>query len=42
MHYSDTYLLADETLKNVFELRLILEMVIINLLFDRKIEKEFS
>lgn len=36
----DTHLLSDETLKDIFELRLILEMGMIDLLFARKTEKD--
>lgn len=36
----DTHLLGDETLKDIFELRLILEMGMVDLLFARKTEKD--
>lgn len=38
----DSKLLSDESLKHVFELRLILEMGMIDLLFERKTEKDMK
>ncbi|WP_337994811.1 FadR/GntR family transcriptional regulator [Polaribacter ponticola] len=38
----DTNLLGDETLKDIFELRLVLEMGMVDLLFARKTEKDLE
>ena len=38
----DTHLLGDQTLKDIFELRLILEMGMIDLLFARKTEQDLK
>ena len=38
----DTHLLGDQTLKDIFELRLILEMGMIDLLFARKTEQDIE